>query len=108
MYNALLNDGLCHTLDVTKWFRDFRTPETGQRVGALPYAMSQSHWPNYQDLENKCSCTRLLMPVCLPAVSTLPQKGCQQASDHVAASEAVQEPDHLGLQDAGPGTHQHG
>lgn len=46
--------------------------------------------------------------LCFPAVPTLPQEGCKQTSDHAAATEAVQEPDHPGLQDAGPGTHQHG
>lgn len=45
---------------------------------------------------------------CLPAVPALPEEGRQQASDHAAATETIQEPDHPGLQDAGPGTHQHG
>lgn len=46
--------------------------------------------------------------VIVPAVSTLPQEGCQQASDHAAATKAIQEPHHPGIQDAGPGPHQHG
>lgn len=48
--------------------------------------------------------------VCLfsPAVPTFPEEGCQQASDHAAEAEAIQESDHPRLQDTGPGTHQHG
>ncbi len=46
--------------------------------------------------------------LCAPTVPTLPEEGRQQASDHAAAKEAIQEPDHPGLQDPGPGTHQHG
>jgi len=46
--------------------------------------------------------------VCVSTVSALPEEGRQQASDHAAATEAVQEPDHPGLQDVGPGPHQHG
>lgn len=48
------------------------------------------------------------MCLCVPAVPALLEKGRQQASDHAAATEAVQEPDHPGLQDPGPGPHQHG
>lgn len=50
------------------------------------------------------------MCVCLfaPAVSTLPEEGRQQASDHAAAEEEIQEPHHPGIQDVGPGPHQHG
>ncbi len=43
--------------------------------------------------------------VFVPAVPTLPEEGRQQASDHAAATEAIQEPDHPGLQDPGTGTH---
>lgn len=53
-------------------------------------------------------CASALVFVFVPAVSALPQEGRQQASDHAAATEALQEPDHPGLQDAGAGTHQHG
>lgn len=93
--------------------RHFRTPETGQRVWA-PYAMSKWDRPNYHDLGSKCRrasvhvFTRVCVYLCVFAVSTLPQEGRQQASDHAAATEALQEPDHPGLQDAGAGTHQHG
>lgn len=55
-----------------------------------------------------CVCLRVYFFFFLPAVSALPEEGRQQASDHAAATEALQEPDHPGLQDAGPGTHQHG
>ena len=43
-----------------------------------------------------------------PTVPPLLEKRRQQASDHVAAKEAVQEPDDPGLQDAGGWLHQHG
>lgn len=43
-----------------------------------------------------------------PAVSALPEEGRQQAANHAAAEEAVQESDHPGVQDTGAGTHQHG
>lgn len=43
-----------------------------------------------------------------PAVSALLEEGRQQAADHAAAEEALQESDHPGLQDAGAGAHQHG
>lgn len=46
--------------------------------------------------------------VFVPAVPTLPKTRCQQASDHAAATEAIQEPHHPGLQDSGTGTYQHG
>lgn len=44
----------------------------------------------------------------VPAVPALPEAGCQQAADHAAAPQALQEPDHPGLQDAGRGAYQHG
>lgn len=44
----------------------------------------------------------------LPAVPTFPEEGRQQASDHASETEAIQESNHPWLQDAGPGTHQHG
>lgn len=53
-------------------------------------------------------CLRVYVCVLAPAVPTLPKEGRQQASDHAAATEAIQEPDHPGLQDPGPGTHQYG
>lgn len=43
-----------------------------------------------------------------PTVSALLEERRQQAADHAATKEAVQESDHPGLQDAGSGTHQHG
>lgn len=43
-----------------------------------------------------------------PAVPPLPEERRQQAADHAAAEEALQKPDHPGLQDAGRGCHQHG
>lgn len=41
-------------------------------------------------------------------VPPLPEEGGQQAADHAAAEEALQEPDHPGLQDAGRRLHPHG
>lgn len=42
------------------------------------------------------------------AVPSLLEERRQQASDHAAAAEAVQEPNHFRLQDSGCGVHQHG
>lgn len=44
----------------------------------------------------------------LLAVPSFPEEGRQPASDHAAAAEALQKPNHPGLQDAGGGSHQHG
>lgn len=41
-------------------------------------------------------------------VPTFPEEGRQQASDHAAEAEAIQESNHPWLQDAGPWAHQHG
>lgn len=46
--------------------------------------------------------------VFLPAVPSLLEERRQQASDHAAAAEAVQEPDYFRLQDSGCGLYQHG
>lgn len=48
------------------------------------------------------------MCVFLPAVSTFLKERCQQASDHAAEAQAIQEQDHPGLQDPGFGSNQHG
>lgn len=42
------------------------------------------------------------------AVPSLLEERRQQASDHAAAAEAVQEPNHFRLQDSGCGVYQHG
>ena len=42
------------------------------------------------------------------AVPSLPEERRQQASNHAAAAEAVQEPNHFRLQDSGCGVYQHG
>ncbi len=52
--------------------------------------------------------TDALKPLCVLAVSTLPETRRQQAADHAAEEEEVQEQDHPGLQDAGARPHQHG
>lgn len=41
-------------------------------------------------------------------VPSLLEERRQQASDHAAAAEAVQEPNHSRLQDSGRGVYQHG
>lgn len=50
----------------------------------------------------------LCVCVFLPAVSTFLKERCQQASDHAAEAQAIQEQDHPGLQDPGFGSNQHG
>lgn len=50
----------------------------------------------------------LMLPssVCFPSpVPTLPQERWQQATDHAAEAEEIQEPHHPGLQDPGSGHH---
>lgn len=48
----------------------------------------------------------LLSSVCFPSpVPTLPQERWQQATDHAAEEEEIQEPHHPGLQDPGSGNH---
>lgn len=42
------------------------------------------------------------------SVPSLLEERRQQASDHAAAAETVQEPNHIRLQDPGCGMHQHG
>lgn len=56
------------------------------------------------------SCLSVCVCVCVSAaaVPTLLEAGCQQASDHAATAEEIQEPNHPGLQDSGFGAHQHG
>lgn len=45
-----------------------------------------------------CACVCLYIKcVFVPVVSTLPEEGRQQASDHAAATEEIQEPHHPGL-----------
>lgn len=44
----------------------------------------------------------------LPSVPSLPETRRQQAADHAAAAQEVQEPDHSGLQDLGSWLHRHG
>lgn len=48
------------------------------------------------------------LTLCFPTVSTFSEEGRQQAADHAAAEETLQEPNHPGLQNLGGGGHQHG
>lgn len=104
--------GLCH---------DGNIEQMGQSVCGRLDAVSQLDHPNYRWLgkqsepvqqvkspTSQLTAANACIYVFVPAVPTLPKKRCQQTSDHAAATEAIQEPHHPGLQDSGPGTHQHG
>lgn len=53
----------------------------------------------------RCSSSLALYFSTVPAFS---EEGRQQAADHAAEEETLQEPNHPGLQDLGGGGHQHG
>lgn len=56
----------------------------------------------------KKNCVMPVTPVIVHAVPPLFEEGRQQASDHAAETEEIQEPNYPGLQDSGSGPYQHG